>query len=288
MFRSLTNMLIPCVRIGRIASSEPMENLAIEAALLSDAGCCRDGNEDRVRYVRPTDARLLNHKGVLAIIADGMGGHQSGEIASAMAVDTIDQCYYGTCKRRVSAALKWAFSEANKRIHAASLKEQRLHGMGTTATALVIRNGLAYFAHVGDSRLYHLKEGRLLLLSEDHSWVNDLVKQGIISIEEARQHPNRNIITRAIGTHPLVEAQISAAALPVKVGDQYLLCTDGLHDLVSDVEITDILLNEPPHEACNQLIGLAKERGGYDNISVTILAIKAPGEVDPDAPPTRA
>jgi serine/threonine protein phosphatase PrpC len=287
MLRSLTHMRIPCVKWRRTADSAPQEDYSIEAAVLSDAGCYREGNEDRVRYVEPADVHVRNSKGVLAIMADGMGGHQSGEIASTMAVDAIDKHYYASRRRSVSAALKRAFAAANKLIYATAHEEPSLHGMGTTATALVIRKGLAYFAHVGDSRLYRLRNDQLSMLSEDHSFVNDLLKQGLISAADARHHPNRNIITRAIGTHPSVDVQLSAEELAVERGDRYVLCTDGLHDLVSDVEIRDILLTEPPYEACNQLIGLAKQRGGYDNISVTILAIKAPGEAKKNTPPTR-
>jgi serine/threonine protein phosphatase PrpC len=253
----------------------------VEACILTDVGCHRDHNEDSIVYVRPAESSQLANKGLLAIVADGMGGHQAGEVASQMAVDVIRRNYYDCEGEDSLEALEEAFIEANQRICEASSQELSLRGMGTTATALVLRRG-----NVGDSRLYRLYGGELTLLTEDHTLVMEMVKSGLLTAEEARLHPHKNIITRALGTHPRVAIAKSADLAPVQVGDRFILCSDGLYDLVSDAEIRDIVASKAPQEACEQLVSLAKERGGHDNISIGILSIYGEAEVDKAVPET--
>jgi protein phosphatase len=246
----------------------------VVASLQTDPGCVREVNEDAGRFVKPTAAALLADKGVLVLVADGMGGHQAGEVASNLAIEVISRFYYRT-KADATAALKMAFEEANRQIHEASLSDENLTGMGTTCTALVLRNGSAIAAHVGDSRLYLMREGELYLMTEDHSAVMQMVKHGIITAAEARHHADKNVILRALGTGPQVEISIWDKTLPVRVEDRFILCSDGLYDLVEDAEIKRLMAAAPdPQTACEQLIALAKERGGHDNITVGIVGIK--------------
>src|SRR3984893_11515585 len=206
-----------------------------------------------------------------------MGGHSAGEVASGMAVDTISRTYFRSEGNRAES-LQAAFTEANSRIHEAAKSDEKLDGMGTTCTALVIQNNSALAAHVGDSRLYLIRGGEIYLMTEDHSAVMEMVKLGIISMDQARHHEDKNVIVRALGTATQVEVSLWENPLEVRAHDQFLLCSDGLTDLVEDKEINNIVLSaDDSHSACENLIHLAKKRGGYDNITVGILSIKPAG-----------
>lgn len=146
--------------------------------------------------------------------------------------------------------------------------------MGTTCTALMIRKGLAYSANVGDSRLYLVREGQIYLMSEDHSAVMQMVRQGLIALEKARHHEDKNVILRALGTQPNVEVSVWDKPFPVQAGDQFVLCSDGLYDLVEDWEIKQIVLQIAPKAACEHLIALALQRGGHDNVTVGVLKVE--------------
>ena len=265
----------------------PPAAFEIDASVQTDKGCVREINEDSGRMVRPADPALLASKGTLVVVADGMGGHSAGEVASQMAADLVTRVYYET-KAEPSAALKRAVEEANRRIHQAAAEDEAKHGMGTTCTALALCGGRAYAAHVGDSRLYMLRAGKLYQLSEDHSAVNEMVKLGIITKEQARTHEDKNVILRALGTTPEVEVSV-IEPFAVREGDRYLLCSDGLHDLVLEDEIASILSESADiHAAGERLIALAKERGGHDNITVGIIAIMPEGTAAAEAGNMRA
>lgn len=251
------------------------QEYTVDVCLLSDVGCCREANQDQIKYVKPADPPVLKDKGVLAIVADGMGGHRGGEFASQMAVDIIHQRYYVQAQQDPPKSLKEAFMEANTSIYQRSVETPALSGMGTTATALVVLSNRMYLAHVGDSRLYRLRDGKLECLTEDHTMVMEMLKRGLITPEQARHHPDRYIVTRALGTHPDVEVFSPEVAIPIQNDDYYVLCTDGLHDLVADEEITSTVTMRSPQDGCGELTALAKKRGGPDNISVGILAIRA-------------
>ena len=255
----------------------------------TDVGCVREINEDSGRLIRPSDPAQLNAKGTLLIVADGMGGHSAGEVASQLAADVVARLYYAS-PEEPAAALKRAVEEANRRINEEAARDEAKHGMGTTCTALALRGGEAVAAHVGDSRLYMLRAGRLYQLSEDHSAVNEMVKMGLITKEQARTHEDKNVILRALGTSPEVEVS-TVEPWRVEVGDRYLLCSDGLYDLVLDEEIAAALTGAGDvHAAGERLIETAKERGGHDNITVGIIAIMPEGTAAAeaqDAPTTR-
>jgi protein phosphatase len=162
---------------------------------------------------------------------------------------------------------------ANRAIHDAARRDPKLHGMGTTCTALVLRGGLAYCAHVGDSRLYLIRDGEIFLMTEDHSAVMDMVRRGLLTRDEARRHPDKNVIVRALGGRREVEVSAWPQPLSVRAGDRFLLSSDGLHDLVEDDELQRAAALDP-HAACERLVALARERGGHDNISVAIVAMR--------------
>ncbi|HST19652.1 MAG TPA: Stp1/IreP family PP2C-type Ser/Thr phosphatase, partial [Blastocatellia bacterium] len=239
-------------------------NQKLAVSLRTDRGCVRELNEDNCLYFRPEDAELLEKKGSILIVADGMGGHSAGEIASRMAVEIVRKVYYEASPPPL-LALKSAFFEANRLIYETSLKDKQLEGMGTTCTALALQAGSAVCAHVGDSRLYLRRGDQMYVMTEDHSQVREMVKQGLISAEQSRHHPDKNIVLRALGTH--AEVEVFTWQDSIREGDKFLLSSDGLHDLVDDREIEKALIIDDPHEACDQLMMLAKKRGGYDNIT---------------------
>ncbi len=261
--------------------------LDVTIAVMSDIGCQRKVNQDCGRYLEPVDQSVLDAKGTLVVVADGMGGHAAGEIASKLAVDTISAQYYQR-DEEPSTALVHAIHDANAAIHARAAEDAACAGMGTTCVALVIHGCEALAAHVGDSRLYMVRGGAIYLMTEDHSAVMDLVRRGLITMAEARQHSERNVLLRALGIRPLVEVSVWREALPVAAGDIFLLCSDGLHDLVTDEEMKDHVLAAAPRAACENLIALAKQRGGYDNITVGVVSLgMANAEVVGGAPRTR-
>jgi len=259
----------------------------VVVSMSSDVGCVRELNEDSGTYIQPDDPELLRSKGLLIVVADGMGGHSAGEVASRLAVDVVARAYYED-DGDARSALEKAFHEANREIHKAAENDASKNGMGTTCTALVLQNGTAISAHVGDSRLYLVREGSIYLMTEDHSAVMEMVKAGLITLEQARHHPEKNVILRAMGSHPEVEVTTWHEPFPVRAGDRFLLCSDGLYDLVEDEEIKGIVMLSAPQTACESLIALAKQRGGHDNITVGIVSLKPEGEADPrPVPETR-
>jgi PPM family protein phosphatase len=246
--------------------------LFVSASLITDCGCVRDLNEDCCQVVQPSDPEILERKGVLLVVADGMGGYQAGEVASRIAVETVARAYYAS-DVEPQAALTGAFHDANREIHDFSLARRELHGMGTTCTALAIQGGTAYSAHVGDSRLYIIRSGSIYQLTEDHSVVTQLIKQGALTREAARRHLDRNIILRALGSSATVEVATWEQPLPVRAGDCFILCSDGLYDSVTDDEIRLAAEAQEGDAACEALVATARERGGHDNITVVIACL---------------
>ncbi|MBA3600612.1 MAG: serine/threonine-protein phosphatase, partial [Acidobacteria bacterium] len=233
-------------------------NLNVAASVQTDAGCVRQANEDNGRHVSPNDAETRLSKGTLTIVADGMGGHASGEVASEMAIELISQIYYADKNQSAQTALRNAVEQANREIYETSLTDEKFFGMGTTVIALVLLNNTAFAAHVGDSRLYRLRGQEMEMLTLDHSQVMEMVKLGIISMDEARNHADKNVILRAVGTGSAVEVEVSEL-FAVEVGDEFLLCSDGLSDMVEDAEIRHTWASaDDIHVAVENLINIAK------------------------------
>jgi PPM family protein phosphatase len=267
-------------KLKQQTASEPeSEALKLTASVQTDPGCVRTNNEDSGRYICPSDPELLARKGTLAVVADGMGGHASGEVASQLAVEVINRVYY-EAKGDPHAALREAVERANREIFQAAARDENLSGMGTTCVAFAILGDQAYCAHVGDSRLYLLRDQQIYQLTEDHSAVMEMVKLGIIRREEAPHHPDKNVILRAVGTQAEVEVESWSEPMGVRAGDQFLLCSDGLTDLVQQDELQDMLTAHDPYSASTALIALAKERGGHDNITVAVIKASEAGETE--------
>jgi len=205
-------------------------------------------------------------------VADGMGGHSAGQIASELALKTAIRAYYANSTPIVEDALRASVQEANALIFDASQAIAERAGMGTTMTMLVIRGEEAFIAHVGDSRCYILRDGEIRQITEDHSWVNEQVKRGGMTEEEALSSPYRNVITRSLGNAPNVEVDVITHDL--HPGDVFLLCSDGLSGDVTAEEMRDAMTNTSPSRAASDLVDLALERGGRDNATVLILAIR--------------
>jgi PPM family protein phosphatase len=247
--------------------------LAIDFASLSDRGRVRLNNEDAHGQFVPETTAEVEERGVVFVVADGMGGHRGGEIASRIAVRTILAFYTADSGTDRAIALTRAFHEANQTIIQEAVSDSTLFGMGTTCTALALHQGRAYFAHVGDSRCYLVRRGKILQVTNDHSIVGEMVRSGILSDEDARTHPKRNVITRSLGAQPDVMAE-TPESIELEVGDTFLLCSDGLTGYLSDIDLSVVLATHAPEEACKILVRMANEQGGRDNITVQVITIR--------------
>ncbi|MDP3330694.1 MAG: Stp1/IreP family PP2C-type Ser/Thr phosphatase [Methylococcaceae bacterium] len=270
--------------VQSVFAQQALEEYCLEIGALSDVGRQRESNQDQIGYSKSAD-----NKTVLAIVADGMGGHQGGEVASRLAVELILQDY-GNGEQHVLSAkeLKRYFNRVNTAIYHQAQGSAALQGMGTTLVSLAIAQGMACYAFVGDSRLYLLRAGECRQLSKDHTVVAEMLKQGLITAEAAVSHPDKNVITRAIGTYSNVDVDSSNKPLPIKIGDCFLLCSDGLHDLVNATEMQQALVEHTAQQACEVLIQLANSRGGHDNISVLVVKVLQSTASAKNTPITRA
>jgi len=246
----------------------------IELASVTDIGCVRENNEDYFCYWEPSRDSEFERKGRLLIVADGMGGHEGGQEASHIAVETVQQAYAAAREGDPRLWLLDGFQEAHERIHQFAFEHPDLHGMGTTCTAVALLGYDLYYAHVGDSRLYLMRDSHLYRITRDHSYVGRLVEQGIISPEEANSHPQRNILTAALGTGADLLPESPEQPILLEVGDLLLLCSDGLWSLLSDDELQDAASSGTPEKVAAQLVEQAKDRGGVDNITVQIVRME--------------
>ena len=245
---------------------------ALAGAMLSHAGCVRTVNEDTVAYLLPDAGSAAGRRGSLALVADGMGGHAAGAIASQLAVETVYRLYY-ELDGPIPEVLSKSFAAANEAIWQRSQSDPACAGMGTTCTAMAIRDNRVYLAHIGDSRAYVLRGGQLYQISRDHSLVAELVRNGTLTQDAAERSPQRNVILRALGTKPLAEPAIWDEGLPLEDGDVLILCSDGLSDLVDDDTMCSIIAGQSHYEACQALIDAALAAGGHDNISVGLFVV---------------
>jgi PPM family protein phosphatase len=231
-------------------------------AAATDVGRMRKNNEDSYLSAKP-----------VAAVADGMGGHSAGEVASAIAIEELAALgERGPWENETAATddLKQAILRANRRIREMAASDRKLNGMGTTLVALLQDGDMVHVANVGDSRGYLLRQGELSQVTVDHSLVQELVDDGRLSPEDAERHPQRSVITRALGIDPEVEFDLFTYKL--QVGDRLLLCSDGLSDVVEPTQIRNVLLRvRSPQKAARQLITVANEQGGPDNITVIVV-----------------
>jgi len=232
----------------------------MRAEAITHTGLVRQNNEDAV-YIAP-DRQLF-------IVADGMGGHVSGEVASAMAVQVVADTIAREGDGEPVQTLRRAFAQANQEIYQAAQEQPDRLGMGTTLTALWVVGDQLYVAHIGDSRAYLIHGDQMTSLTKDHSLVGELFREGGLTAEQAMVHPQRNILTRSLGNQASVEADIADYAL--NAGDRLFLCTDGLSNLITNPEILAVIRNSSSlHQALATLLALALERGGQDNITLIL------------------
>ncbi len=261
-----------------MSASFPLDGKRVRFSGATDVGITRDHNEDNLFL--PQDTRL-------AIVADGMGGHASGEVASQIAVDTVVDYFQKTANAQT---LTWPYKVdrdnsadinrmatsimlANLEIYERAQRDKACKGMGTTAVAIYFLDDTAVIGHVGDSRVYRWRDGDLVQLTEDHSLINDYIKMKRVTAEEAENWPHKNVIVRALGMKETVQVDIITET--PKVGDCYLLCSDGLCGMLTDEQMAHLIRNEPDlDEAVEKLIAGANQEGGIDNITVVLARIE--------------
>lgn len=248
--------------------------MRIVSAALTDVGRVREQNED---------SHLVNDELGLYVVADGMGGHLGGKMASGLAVKSVGESVAAHREEIVAGAgamplesspvprlLADAVRNACGAIHQAAQQDVELQGMGTTVTAMMLLSQRAFIAHVGDSRCYMQRGERIIQITDDHSLVNEQIKAGLITRDQARASRLKNIITRSVGFER--DVAVDTFALPVQIGDKFLMCSDGLANFVDDTEIGLALAQLPLEDVPKRMVELANERGGDDNITVVCLA----------------
>jgi serine/threonine protein phosphatase PrpC len=262
-----------------MSTSFPLDGMRVRFAGDTNVGMKRAHNEDS--FYLPESERL-------AIVADGMGGHASGEVASRMAVETISGFFKATQDEQ---QMTWPFKMdrghrydvnrmvtaiklANLKIHEHAQKDPRCHGMGTTVVSTLFLDDAIVVGHVGDSRLYRRREGSFEQITEDHSLLNDYIKMKHLSPEEIAAFPHKNVIVRALGMKDTVQVDVHVDS--PRLGDVYLLCSDGLSGMLSDPQMADVLSNERDLDVlCERLISMANKNGGLDNITVVAIRVEA-------------
>ncbi|MGB8951227.1 MAG: Stp1/IreP family PP2C-type Ser/Thr phosphatase [Candidatus Aminicenantales bacterium] len=269
------------------------ESYEIRVGFGSDKGRVRSANEDRysVFIPYPGSEKESEFRAVLGV-ADGMGGHKAGDLASQMITDRLNAAFiqggYTSWFDRMddlTLIMKNIVREINRELYTLSKRDNTLGEMGSTLTFGIIKDSILHLIHVGDSRCYCLRNGEMIQLTRDHSWVADQVSSGVLSKEEAVGHPRNNILTQAIGFDPNIEPQV--IKWKVQMDDWYLFCSDGLSNPVGEKEILEVLTaNVNPQRACDALINLANQKGGEDNITAVIAhlgkALKPTSQVGPE------
>jgi serine/threonine protein phosphatase PrpC len=237
----------------------------IEFFQVTDTGCVREQNEDAVGHWPHED-------GLVFAVADGLGGHAAGEVASALALDVVarqmDRAPGGW---PVPKRLRRAVQEANLEIYTKAIAVPELRGMGTTLTASAVIGGTLVAVHVGDCRLFLLRDGKLTQLTKDHTWVWEQVQYGLLSADDARTHPKRSMLTRSLGRELIVGVDV--LTMDVRPGDVIVQCSDGIHVPVHEPEMAELVTAHPPEAACRALVRRAREEGGEDNLSVQVATV---------------
>lgn len=255
--------------------------MKVTHAGLSDVGRKREHNEDSF---------IIVGQDLLFVVADGMGGHAAGEVASRIAVNAMADFIASTRKDAeitwpyeydtnlsvASNRLKTAIRIANQKIIDTIGERRELEGMGTTLVSILLSEGIACIAHVGDSRAYQVRDGKMEQMTGDHSWVNEQIKLGFLTKEEAERHPFRNVVTRALGSKE--DVQVDIIEKPLQAGDRLLLCSDGLNTMIDDSTILGIITDAKgnPDLATKNLIATANEEGGEDNVTAILVHVEKP------------
>ena len=243
----------------------------------SNIGLVREENQDS--YGRfPEDASSdTTEPGIVFAVADGMGGHRGGKEASSIAIRVLRETFFGESDDGIPDRLVRSFEAANVAVRQHGQANPECRGMGTTLTALVLHGDKAWIGHVGDSRAYRITDDGIEQLTEDHSIVAEWLRKGWLTEEQAKNHPERSLLYRALGVTTDLSVDI-VEAIPVGEGVTFLLCTDGLTNHVEDAEMKEVVLSRTPQEACDHLVSLALERGGFDNVTVQAVSCTESGQ----------
>jgi serine/threonine protein phosphatase PrpC len=242
----------------------------IDFAGISEQGNVRFKNEDSIAHNDPPELEIRERRGSLFIVADGVGGHGAGDVASQAAVKVVTDQYYGS-SGKPDRALNGAIQRANLHVFDLGIETNKAR-MQTTLSAIAFVGANAYIAHVGDSRIYRVRsENSIEQLTRDDSEVAELVRMKIVAPENARNHPRRSIITRSVGSETVVRSQIRVE--PLEVSDTFVLCTDGIWEPILDEEIAKVVRDNDPEHACRILIDMALERKSKDNVSVQVISV---------------
>ncbi|MBN8689508.1 MAG: Stp1/IreP family PP2C-type Ser/Thr phosphatase [Armatimonadetes bacterium] len=258
--------------VAEIREAVPLQTrIYTTVAAKTDLGRVRENNEDKFEFYEPSDENLLATRGKVYVVCDGMGGHSAGQIASELATKTFLDVFLNHPSHEPEIAGISAANAANRFVYDVGCTVPGRKGMGTTLTALALIQDRGLVIQVGDSRLYRLRQSMLEQITTDHTWVEDVVSQGLLTREEAENHQYRHVITRAIGTEANVP--VDHFWIDLEVGDIFLLCSDGLTGHVSDAEIHDTLERFGPAESCWQLVSMALAGGGSDNCTVLVTRV---------------
>jgi len=245
----------------------------VTVAAKTDLGRVRENNEDKYEFYMPEDDRTIASRGLLFLVCDGMGGHAAGQIASELACKTFIDVYLSHSAADPEVSMQAGIKAANRYVMDVGRSVPGRSGMGTTLSALILVQDQAYTVQVGDSRIYRLRNGELLLLTRDHTYIEEAIRNGVLTPEEAERHPYKHVLTRAIGADDPLVPDIERHDL--KAGDLYLLCSDGVMNHVSDDAIGETLRAKAPAEAAWSLVAQALQGGGSDNTTVLIVRIDA-------------
>lgn len=243
----------------------------VTVACKTDLGRVRENNEDKFEYFIPEDDSTIAARGLVFLVCDGMGGHAAGQIASELTAKTFIDVYLNHPSSEATVAMAGAVAAANRYVLDVAKAVPSRRGMGTTLSGLVLLQDQAYTVQVGDSRVYRLRAGELAMLTQDHTYIEESMRQGTMTAEEAENHPYRHVLTRAVGTEDTVVPDIESHDL--KPGDTYLLCSDGLLNHVPDDQIAEIMRSNAPSEACWKLVSTALLGGGSDNTTVLVVRV---------------
>ncbi len=251
-----------------------VQQFSLNVAQLTDIGRKRESNEDNMISVIPDDTQIMRKKGALFVVADGLGGHTKGAVASEMVIKHVREAYYRDEGDDIAASLRQAVEHASALIYAANQNQaqppDQEHSMGSTCVAAVLKGDTLYVANVGDSRAYIVRNGQVKQVSQDHTPEAEQVRAGLLTAEQARAQQG-NKITRCMGTDPVVEVDVFTE--PVQQGDILVLCTDGLSRIISDEQIGQVVQQFEPQQSVQRLIELANEQGGPDNVTSVVARV---------------
>ncbi|HUR80293.1 MAG TPA: Stp1/IreP family PP2C-type Ser/Thr phosphatase [Thermoanaerobaculia bacterium] len=244
----------------------------VRAVLRTDVGLVRSENQDFGTFTNAQEELESHPGGRLLIVADGMGGHRGGATASRLAAETVKAQFLGSETTDIPTALRESLTRANARIYAEAQANPELRGMGTTTSVLAVKGDHGWLAHVGDSRIYLVRKGEIQQLTDDHSLVATMVREGLLTSAEAETHPRRNVLQRSMGVAEDVEVDVRGP-FDLQDGDTFILCSDGLHGLVKEPELREIAAR-PIEAAADEYLRKALERGAPDNVTVIVARVE--------------